>query len=89
MTLRGIDGIAEDNRDCSFFPLYILGNMGLKPLKEDHSEWLDQTMSTLNDMKQSKPSPTSKSWNRRIVISHRRKLYDSTQDKYCPRRTSK
>ena len=54
------------------------------PLKEDHSEWLDQTMSTLNDMKQSKPTPTSKSWNRRIVISHRRKLYDSTQDKYCP-----
>ena len=32
MTLRGIDGIAEDNRDCSFFPLYILGNMGLKPV---------------------------------------------------------
>ena len=32
MTLRGIDGIAEDNRDCSFFPLYILANMSLKPV---------------------------------------------------------
>ena len=32
MTLRGIDGIKEDVRDCSFLPLYILSNMGLKPV---------------------------------------------------------
>ena len=32
MTLRGIDGIKDDLHDCSFLPLYILGNMGLKPV---------------------------------------------------------
>ena len=32
MTGRGLTGIAEDDFDCSFLPLYVLGNMGLKPL---------------------------------------------------------
>ena len=32
MSLRGIDGIKDDIRDCSFLPLYILSNMGLKPV---------------------------------------------------------
>jgi uncharacterized membrane protein (DUF106 family) len=32
MTSRGLEGIKEDNFDCSFLPIYILGNMGIKPL---------------------------------------------------------
>ena len=32
MTGRGLEGVKEDNFDCSFLPLYVLGNMCIKPL---------------------------------------------------------
>ena len=32
MTRRGLYGVTDDVRLCSFLPIYILGNMGLKPV---------------------------------------------------------
>jgi hypothetical protein len=56
----------------------------------DHSEWLDSTLTTMNQMKlHTKSSSKVRSWNQRVVTGERRSLYDSTKDRYCPLRYKK
>ena len=63
--------------------------------KEDHAEWLNETMTTMTSFKkatqqqQESSKSSSRRWNKRTVRGARRELYDATKDKYCPLRFNK